>query len=1040
MALQKQMINLPLATGLDTQSDPKLTKGLTKLVNAYVERNGEIRRRPGELSLSKATSFRAGQLVRADAVYPGPHEETVLFGRDAAKTLAGTDARTIGRATDSVFVLSKSGGEWRHVLNHRLVKHSIKRISPTSDVEDISGADPLVSATVVEGAGYRMYVYARTSRNVFVTIVDTVTGATVHSDREISDSVSYADFRAIKIWDTTATPQRYKFLVLVRADTGGLARAIDKWTWDPGDPETFSGSLTTIVTSVDDDTTNDDIWDAKEISHDGTAETKRQYAVVFCNTSDDLSVHIFNGVANTAAVIASDALTLTGQSLSFVDTVDASGVHHLKIAYFQSPAGTKTLYVSTFNLSGGTFDAAQSVEATPSIVGEHISIMRTPAFDDANSLALLIAYGDNGNAQTAKTRFVATEYSGAIIGGGTTVRNARLVSYLFGHDDKAYCIVEYGISTVFSGSGAFQRAFFLLQINQADSTTAVAPQAYICSKLLSGVAATRSYETTSSITFAPVLTRVEKLETNKFIAALAKEDRLLATSDSTREVLVSYVEATLDFDPFPARSIEHGECTLIGGGQIVQFDSNRAAEVGFHLYPDEIISATQGVGGSMVDGTYSYIALYEWVDAAGQLHRSAPSPAFSEVVATGGGTASEVVVVPTLQFTDREVRLGDVSVVLYRTEASGTLYFRVTSAANVSSADSVSLTDTLSDANLILNEALYTTGGVIENIGPPAGFSVAATENRALVLSDDDPWAVWYSKNKSERVGTEFSDLFTQRVDSEGPNTAVAVLDGAIVLFKRKAIYIFSGEGPNNLGAGQFSAAQKISSDLGCRNYASVVSTDLGIFFESDRGIYLLTRSHTVQYIGAPLEGLGDIVVRSACVVGRLSQVRFVRAYTNQMLVFDTLRGLWSIWEYNTILRHGNELVGNGFYLCGSGGRVFKETDTRDGGLLALDTGWISVETLIGYQRLYWVYLLGQLGKKIKLAVNVSYDYDDEVKQTVTLDGTNNLWRIKPKIQKCTAFKIGLAEQNGSKGELRLTSLGLVIGAKKGFRQLKGSK
>src|SRR5690606_3407721 len=74
-----------------------------------------------------------------------------------------------------------------------------------------------------------------------------------------------------------------------------------------------------------------------------------------------------------------------------------------------------------------------------------------------------------------------------------------------------------------------------------------------------------------------------------------------------------------------------GKRLYVSGGCPSYYDGAHLVESGFAWYP-EILSATAGTNGSpdgggsgMVDGTYSYIAVYEWRDYQGQVHRSTPS-------------------------------------------------------------------------------------------------------------------------------------------------------------------------------------------------------------------------------------------------------------------------------------------------------------------------------------------------------------------------------------------------------------------------------
>ena len=73
---------------------------------------------------------------------------------------------------------------------------------------------------------------------------------------------------------------------------------------------------------------------------------------------------------------------------------------------------------------------------------------------------------------------------------------------------------------------------------------------------------------------------------------------------------------------------EIGGATHLTGGMLSMYDGVEAVEHGFHVWPEKVtvpITSTVQVGGSLALQQYYYYATYEWTDAAGNLHRSAPS-------------------------------------------------------------------------------------------------------------------------------------------------------------------------------------------------------------------------------------------------------------------------------------------------------------------------------------------------------------------------------------------------------------------------------
>lgn len=128
------------------------------------------------------------------------------------------------------------------------------------------------------------------------------------------------------------------------------------------------------------------------------------------------------------------------------------------------------------------------------------------------------------------------------------------------------------------------------------------------------------------------------------------------------------------------------------GGVVQKFDGSRVSTVQPLAYP-EITTLTPSVGAGALTllGVYSYVAIYEFVDAQGKIIRSAGSIPKSITLAGAQNT-----VVPTY----KPLSTGcPVQTSLYRTTNAGTVYYLETSAS-------------MSDATITANQTLYL---VLEN-------------------------------------------------------------------------------------------------------------------------------------------------------------------------------------------------------------------------------------------------------------------------------------------------------------------------------------
>lgn len=540
-------------------------------------------------------------------------------------------------------------------------------------------------------------------------------------------------------------------------------------------------------------------------------------------------------------------------------------------------------------------------------------------------------------------------------------------------------------------------------------------------------------------------------------------------------------------------SSEIGSNLNLSGGFLWMYDGFTPSENNFFLYPDMdtanptdacVYSTSQGTMAAQPDGTtntnaYFYQVTYEWTDNQGNAFRSAPSIPIPVTTTGSGSTSSVLVNVPTLRLTYKVDN--PVKIVIYRWSVAQQIYYQVTSLTapvlNDLSADSVSYRDTLPDAAILGNNILYTTGGVLENISPPATSIMTLFDDRVCLLDAEDKNLLWISKQVIESTPVEMSDLLTIYVaptigaqGSTGPTTTLASMDDKLILGKKNAFYYINGSGPDNTGANsQYSQPIFITATVGCSNQNSIVFQPGGLMFQSDKGIWLLGRDLSTSYIGAPVEALTDgATVLSAVSIPGTNQIRFTLD-TGITLMYDYYYGQWGSFTGVPAI---SSVIYNGLHTyINTTGAVYQETPGQylDGSnpvLMRFRTGWLELTGLQGLQRAYFFYLLGQYLSPHKLNISIAYDYDPTPTQVTLLTpdnysapwggesvwgagsawgGSNAVenWRVFLQQQKCRSFQITIQElYDPSLGApagagLTLSGLNLVIGAKKGFATLK---
>jgi hypothetical protein len=551
--------------------------------------------------------------------------------------------------------------------------------------------------------------------------------------------------------------------------------------------------------------------------------------------------------------------------------------------------------------------------------------------------------------------------------------------------------------------------------------------------------------------------------------------------------------ALFSLNTFGQLSSEIAGALHLTGGMVWEYDGVKPVEFDFHVWPENIESVSSTTGGliSDVNGPYYWVFTYEWTDNAGNLHRSAPSIPYTTPLSSA--TSSVIFQVPTLRLTYKQPFLpptnqlvtNPIRIVGYRWSTAQQIYYQFTSLTNPTlndtTIDYVFITDTSSDAQILGNTLLYTTGGVIEDIAPPACIASALFTSRLFLIDAEDRNLLWFSKQVIESVPVEFSDLLTLYIapttgaqGSTGPLTALSAMDDKLIVFKADAIYYINGTGPDNTGANStFSDPIFITSAVGCSNPQSTVLMPNGVMFQSDKGIWILGRDLSTNYIGAPVEQYNSNTVMSATAIPGTNQVRFVLD-NNITLVYDYYFAQWSthtnVSAISATLYQGSHTYLNSF------GQIFQETpglymDGTNPVLMSLMTSWLNVAGLQGYERFYFAFLLGTYLSPFKLDVQIAYDYNSSPEQAtiITPDnqsqnwggeaqwGSGNPWggsvngnvfqaRLFPQKQKCESFQLTISELydpsfNQPPGEgLTLSGLNLVIGVKKGYRTQKASQ
>lgn len=548
----------------------------------------------------------------------------------------------------------------------------------------------------------------------------------------------------------------------------------------------------------------------------------------------------------------------------------------------------------------------------------------------------------------------------------------------------------------------------------------------------------------------------------------------------------------------------------INTGYLSLYDNTITVENNFHLGP---VFSDLNYDISPIPPDYTYTAIYEWVDDNGNLHRSAPAP---YVYTPSLAYIPQIVMQPI--FTSKVIT--SVTIAIYRTTYGGSVFYRVsklqpnimptspappTDLSNenmyvrcIKKGEFIEFYDDIDDADLIGNEILYTTGGILPNVPPPSFNLMTEFGGRIFGSGLDNPDRVYYSKIQDPNTSVEFSDALYISVPPEGGDiTGLSVLDANLIIFKENSVYRIYGDGPNDTGTGgSYSAPLRISSSYGATEHKSIVSTLEGIIFRnSSGGIYLLDRSLNFSFIGAPVQDGSDLDIIHATNVPAKSEIRFISS-NGEALVYEYEFKKWSrftnhastdacVWKDKFTMAHlDNQPIDAVPPSLSTDLPTTVWTQSEDyldeatPISLKVETPWFKLGGIKGFQRCTWLSFLGQQESPHDVNVKLYRNYGDAPTESINVDGADfsishsyataecgdyadpecglygwpgdsiYQWRHKPMIQKCESIKLSFEDLPAMSGvydpliatNFTLKNLTLYIGVKKGQFKLSERK
>jgi len=529
--------------------------------------------------------------------------------------------------------------------------------------------------------------------------------------------------------------------------------------------------------------------------------------------------------------------------------------------------------------------------------------------------------------------------------------------------------------------------------------------------------------------------------------------------------------AALDFAP-PSYLpyTEAGHSLLMAGGLLWEYGGDWMKENGFLTYPQARSIATATTGGNLPNGTYSFQVCYEWTNSNGAVQRSYPSdPVQTTLSGVTGSNGKITLTVYTPQWTQKRDTnyLSNPRIVIFRTEdGPSSIWYRVKDVeADMGSSTQDIICSELADISIVDNAQIYTTGAagdIFGNICPPCPTDIVLHKERVFLATIEG--SVWYSKKLSPGVAVEFAEQQVKPIDNYSGNISCigAVRDYVIVITSDNA-YFLAGDGPNSAGVGgDFSPPTIFSRDSGAPVGCARTNSPVGFIYRANGGIYRVTPSMQMEWIGAPVEDTVDAFGISRIAVNDSEgEIYFgLNSATVGILVYNYVFNAWSVWKpryaaFSSDITPKGMMVHNGTlnFSIPSGHLLEQNTgftdigsSTYDFGLL-ITTPWLRSEQFLHMVRFYNILISGTFKSNHTLNCTIFSNYDESVGDQQTLAITTStsdpyIFRQHVQIQKARAIKITMSDtpSAGTFESYQLDGIAVEFGVRPGTFKLGTTK
>lgn len=736
--------------------------------------------------------------------------------------------------------------------------------------------------------------------------------------------------------------------------------------------------------------------------------------IAYQNTAPALARFAFDFGNLVVGAAVTVALANNVNAVAIARTADA----RFECFHSEATVGVRAIIDTVAGTVTANFAGVVTTDATPS-AGD---ARQLTACESLTANTAIAYYLSATGAPLVAIRQCSVTSAGAGVAASELIRHCTIGGACFKHNNRLYLPLVF--------DSAVQGAWFLID---ATTKTVVA-------------GALRMSGSSNQAAFPRMGSPVYD-GTSRLVPVLEKGRLTVQNSINTTPVGISRLKLKMAREDVMTPVVA-GDLLVMPGAVVMAYDGIGATELGFHVYPD-YVRATTGAAGNVNAGTRQICSVYEWTDAKGNRHQSAPSVPISHTL----GVASIVTVdTQTLTLTEKSDIAGivraNVDLVVYATEAGGTIFYRVGSVTNApqSATGVATVTYNIADATLVGNEVLYSTGGILEHFSPPA-CRVATFHDDRLFLAGTEDDAVYFSKAAEKGRGLAFHPEMKLVVPDEGGEvTAAAGFGAKLIVFKSDSFFPFFGAGPNAAGQGAtYTPAETSPADVGCTEPGGICLGPDGLWFKSRRGLRRLNFDLSVdQLAGAEMDAYANYVIVSAVLAKKKQQIRFMQA-AGSALVFDYFWKQWSVWENHyaaaadvwqgDVVRIAAGL-GNGLAILRDDDTVF--ADQVIGAnlqyTLYFKTPPLKFAGVQGFQRLYRLLIEGVQYSAGTLTVDAAWNYGEDANTTelnaVALPANQLSHHLSRQKCRAVAFVVTMTAVNGR--GFQFDNLSLQLGIKQG--------